>query len=651
MVYSQTMEDWESAFHQWVEGEEMEASAIENAYNVLSEIADNPINLNQTTKEELEQLPFLTSQQIEEILAYVNRYGVMRSTGELQMLTTFDTEQRHLLQHFVYIGQPKIKKDKFRLDSVLRHSKHQLMMTGKIPLYERKGDKNGYLGPKYQHSLRYQMKYHEKWKLGLTAAQDAGEPFFKNKNSWGYDHYSYYLQIKNLGVIDNLCLGMYRVQLGMGLIMNGGFYLGKLATLQSMGRSAATLRPHSSRSSQGFLQGAAATVHLTKNWTMTAFASYRSLDATLNDDGSARTLLTSSYHRTPSEINKKNNTHETDLGGSIGFRKGTLFVNANLLYTKFSRSLSPQKTNTPYRRYAAEGNNFFNTSIDYGYNNARLSFSGEIALNKAGALAVINKLSYRMNACLDIMALHRLYDKKYTAHHARSFSENAAIQNEHGIYVGVNWQPSQKLAIKWYADYAHFPYLRYQVSMPSDAFDTMILLRTLLNKTWSIEGRYRLHIRQKDNENKTFLLNQTEHRARLRLTGNWPIGLTSQTQAEAISVNYKEKSKGWILSQLFSYNWRMLKFAGCFSYYHTDNYASRLYLYEQPMLYEYTSLMLYGHGIRYSFKAHANIGNHLILSAKIGVTNYFDRSSISSSLQEVFASSMTDLFIQLQYKF
>jgi hypothetical protein len=40
-----------------------------------------------------------------------------------------------------------------------------------------------------------------------------------------------------------------------------------------------------------------------------------------------------------------------------------------------------------------------------------------------------------------------------------------------------------------------------------------------------------------------------------------------------------------------------------------------------------------------------------MLTDKLGITYYFDRSSISSGMQEVFASSMTDLSVQLVYKF
>ena len=55
------------------------------------------------------------------------------------------------------------------------------------------GDKNGYLGYQYKHSIRYDFTYGDKVRFGVLGAQDAGEPFLAGKNSMGYDFYSFLL--------------------------------------------------------------------------------------------------------------------------------------------------------------------------------------------------------------------------------------------------------------------------------------------------------------------------------------------------------------------------------------------------------------------------------------------------------------------------
>jgi hypothetical protein len=97
--------------------------------------------------------------------------------------------------------------------------------------------------------------------------------------------------------LENAIVGKYKLSIGMGLVVNNSFGMGKLATLQQLGRNNNTIRPHSSRSQTDYLQGAAATVRLSPKWQATAFASYRPFDATLNADGTARTIVTDGYHQ------------------------------------------------------------------------------------------------------------------------------------------------------------------------------------------------------------------------------------------------------------------------------------------------------------------------------------------------------------------
>ena len=642
--------DWREMLQRWVTAEDMEENYGEEAMELLEERAQTPINLNQTSREELEQLPFLSAQQVEGIVEYLDRYRPMRSLGELQMIKALDYETRQLLQCFVFVGEEPPKRIWPTLDNVMKYGKHTLMATGKIPFYKRKGDDSGYLGYPYRHDLRYQFNYNNRIKFGLTAAQDAGEPFFKDKNKMGYDHYSYYLQLRDMGRLEELNLGMYRVQIGMGLLMNTSFRLGKLASLQSLGRSTRTLTAHSSRSTSGYLQGVAATVRLWHHWHVTAFASLRYIDATLNTDESARTIVTGGYHRTPTEMAKKNNTQETDFGASLGWRRGTLYAHVNAIYTRFNRSLEPQLS-ALYRRYAAQGNDFFNASLDYGYNNHRWSVAGETAINKKGALATIHSLGWKASNQLSLMALHRYYDKRYTALHGRSFGENSNVQNEHGTYLGATWQPNRKWQVQGYADYAHFPWARYLVSASSDAFDAVLSTR-YSGKRWTMSGRYRYHVRQRDDSKKKNIINKTEHR--LRLSAAWNVSplLTLTTQGDGVVSEFEgERSRGVMVSEQASLQWRWLKTDAQVGWFHTDDYDSRIYQYERSVLYDFGFPMYFGHGIHYALMVKASLGQRLTAAAKVSVTDYFDRNVIGTGLQQINRSSMTDLLLQLRYRF
>ena len=708
---TESQPSWSQLLHDWTTTEDIDLS--EETFDLLADLSEHKLDLNHATREDLEQFPFLSAIQVEELVAYLDRYKPMRTLNELLMLPSLDWDTRRLLICFVFVAPsastvgdglavaspgsassfPYAATVSQLLPRLLADGHHTFQATVKVPFYKRKGDRTAYRGYPNRHDIRYQFSYRNQLKFGLTAAQDAGEPFFANRNRWGYDFYTYYFQLRNMGRLEELNLGMYRVQLGMGLVMNTGFHLGKLAMLQSQGRTTHVLTAHASRSSASYQQGAAATWRLAPHWRLTAFASYRPLDATLNDDGTVRTVVTDGYHRTATELSKKNNTHLADLGLRLAWRatvhKGLASISANALYSRFDRPLLPTTTastvgggsavasgsapttasppSSLYRRYALSGNNFLNASLDYSFTNYRLSFSGETALNRQGALATLHSLSYRLTDQCTLLLLHRYYDKRYTAYHAHAFSEGSSTQNEHGLYLGTTWTPSRTLLVKTYVDYVRFPSARYQVSMPSDAFDAMLLARTLLYNKATFEARYRFHLRQRDNEAKTLLQNRYEHRTRLRLTipllspsastvgGGSAVAssgsLTLITQADGALVNNRTtRSRGIMLSQQAQWKHRWLQLNAILTWFHTDDYDSRLYQYEPSVRYDFSFPLYYGHGLHYALMARAD-HRRFSLIAKIGTTDYFDRAVISSGQQQIDHSSMTDLLLQLRYRF
>ena len=371
---------WEVYLNEVMTLEDVESASLETVYDLLCELEQHPLDINSLTRETLEQFPFLSAQQIEEIIEYRDRYGPLKSVGELQMVRSLDYAQRRLLSYFIYIGDEQ-ERGFPKLDDIARYGRHELMATARIPFYRRKGDDGTYLGDPYRHWLRYQFTYHDAVKAGFVGAKDAGEPFFTGRNRWGYDHYAFYLQLRGLGRLESLCLGHYRISMGMGLVMNSDFSLGKVAMLQNLGRASTGLRAHSSRS-DNFLQGAAATLNLGKGLRLTAFGSYRAIDATLNKDGTAATLLNTGYHRTAAEMDKKHNLNMMKAGGSLSYQYGGLHIGLNMAYSQLSRELKPN-TSALYRKNYPQGKDFLNTSLDYRYASHRLSLSGETAIDKA----------------------------------------------------------------------------------------------------------------------------------------------------------------------------------------------------------------------------------------------------------------------------
>lgn len=653
LMYAQTSfaqkypHPWESLLSDVMALEDGETVSWQETYDILCELEQHPVDLNNATREDIETVPFLNDRQVMDICEYLYKYAPMKSLGELAMIESLDYYQRELLKHFVILGDVS-EKHFPALQNIMKYGRHEFVATAKIPCYERKGDNNGYLGYPYRHSVKYTFSYGQYIKAGFLGSQDAGEPFFAGGNTAGYDFYSFYAQMRNMGRVKNIVVGRYKAKFGMGLVMNNNFMMGKVATSQQFGSKTSDIRVHSSRMEANYMQGVATTIRVVKGLDATAFASFRYIDATLNKDSTIATILKNGYHRTPAEMGKKGNSSIAAGGMNMSFRHGGLHMGATAVFSHLSRELRPD-VSALFRRFHPSGKNFWNISIDYGYTAPRWQVSGETATGKCGAVATINTLSYCLTDDIDIMALQRFYSKKYYSLFSESFNEGGRVQNESGIYLGLNWHPSATFRIMGYFDLVYFPWPKYQAAFASHAYDGFVQASGSMER-WSFVARYRVKIREKNNQKKTALTNKVEQRGRIAVGydgGMW----NTKTQADVTHVSYKQDDFGYMLSETLTVKLTdRFSFTANMAYFNTDTFDSRIYTYEKGPLYTFNFPSFYGEGIRYSLFARADFSKKVMVIVKTAVTNYFDRASIGTGLQKIAHSSMTDVEMQLRMK-
>lgn len=646
----------ETEWEKWLDGIMLDGDYSEDTheelYENLLELQRNGINVNSATREDLLALPFVSEQQVMDILEYIHFHGALKSINELMSIESIDYSTRQLLQEFLYAGD-KPEKGFPSLKNIMTWGKNELSLYTKIPTYERLGDtSNGdYLGYPYKFWARYSFSYAKNVRIGIVASQDAGEPFFSQSNKYGFDQYSGFIQLNGLGSVESLIVGRYSIAAGMGLVMNNSFSLGKSAMLQDLGRQRNVLSPHTSASENGYMQGAAATIRLSDAIRLTPFLSYRKTDATLNDDGSISSLIYTGYHRTISELNKKNNTSLTAGGMNARWNHKDFSLGATAVFTHINRPLSPNKSAT-YKKIYPEGSNFFNASLNYSWLHYPFSVNGETAINANGAIATLNTLGWHLSQYVEVMGIYRFYSFNYYSLYANAFSEGGKTQNESGLYLGMRWQPKYGIDIQAYTDLAYFAWPRYGVSQSSYAIDNMVSASYKTGK-WLLSGKYRLHFKQKDSKSVSNLSWQTEHR--MRIGAEWKDnGWTSRSQLDITSVSSTSESssvsQGFMITENIGYDigkWQI--FAGG-KYFNTDGYDSRLYSYERAMPHTFSFPAYYGHGIRYSLTAVWAPSPTLQFNAKAGITDYFDRSTISSGQQQINASSACDIEVGMRWR-
>lgn len=633
---------------------------MEEDYERLCELETAPLNINTATVEELEQIPGLSIDQIDKIIYYRDRYGEFKTLAELGLIESIDNRLRNFLCNFL-VAEPTPTGKWYQrpsIDSIMRKGHGEVIAYASIPLYSRAGDKNGYLGYKYKYSLKLTGKFSDNIRYGFCGAQDAGEPLFRAGNSWGMDQYTGYININNVWRIRKFVIGTYKIKFGLGLIQNNGFSAGKQMMLSAIDNSETTISGHATRSDGGYFQGIATTLDLgrknsTSKWNMTTFWSFRAMDATLNSDSAVSTILTSGYHRTQTEMNKKDNTNALACGVHIGWKYNRWHAGISAVYDWFNRDLVPLKTTdtNSYKTYYPSGSSFWNVSVDYGYVSSGLTFSGETASGGCGAIATLNSIKAKVAHSLTIIGIQRFYSYKYTAINAKAFNDGGRVQNESGMYLGAQWNISRRLALDAYSDISYFPWLKYMVAASSYSWDNSLGL-TYTRNNWTWNARYRFRLRQRNNADKSAIVNRYTHRLRIyALRTGEKVEFKTQVDLNYFTT-YNSNSFGYAISENMKANiGKKSRLYVTAIYFDTDDYSSSIYVNEHNLNGAFSIPSYYGRGIRFATSFQYDFTRHWGCSAKVGLNLYFNRNTISSNLRMINSSHQEDVDFNIKYKF
>ena len=104
-ISAQEARPWERYVNEVMTQEDAESETWEETYELLCELEQHPLDINSATREQLEELPFLSAQQVEEMVEYQDRYGPMKTLNELLMIRSLGYAQRRLLTYFIYVGE------------------------------------------------------------------------------------------------------------------------------------------------------------------------------------------------------------------------------------------------------------------------------------------------------------------------------------------------------------------------------------------------------------------------------------------------------------------------------------------------------------------------------------------------------------------
>lgn len=626
----------------------------------LESLLENPLNINACTANDLSKLYLLNPILITRLLNYVQEFGPAHSIFELNTIDGFTPDILRKIEPFITFGpmaepQPSLKQQ-------LKHGHHELLGrtlgTLQTPRGYEPNDEGTtpYEGNRFRYYSRYRYEIRNRLNVGFTAEKDPGEAFFSGSNKRGFDFYSGHLQVHFNQTIDQVVVGDFIVRSGQGLTLWQGYSTGKSVDVLGIAKTGQGIRPYTSVSENSFFRGLASSFRF-GNHKMILFASQRNADGNIESDENGEeyftSLQTSGYHRTSSEIDDENSVKTRDAGAIITFNFSNFKIGANWQYQHFDKAFI--RSEQLYNQYRFSGTQNYTGSIDYLFNKGKYQFFGEAAMSKSKGLAILQGAVARLNDQLSFSALYRHFDKNYHALWANSFAEGSTTNNESGFYMGLRMLPVKHLTLSAYADFYRSQWTDYSTIGPSKGWDILAQADVHLSEKISFYVRYKNEEKDQKNKAEMLYVNLPERTQKLRAHVDIQLSeqLKSRTRIEHAYFEDSSKENGYMVFQDIQYSPQRfpLNLSLRAAWFNTDSYNSRIYAYENDLLFTFSVPAYYDKGFRTYLNLKYQVAQHLELWCKVANTHWTNKETISSGYNEIDGSDKTELKIQLRLKF
>jgi hypothetical protein len=632
----------------------------------LQQFLKSPVNLNTADAATLKELIVLTPLQIQNIISYRTLFGKFINIYELQAVPALDITTIEKIRPFItvndapdFFGSFKDRLSGGTHSVVARVTR--VLETSKGYLLDSTTANNYYPGSPQRYFFRYKYQYKNLLQFGVVADKDAGEEFFKGTQKNGFDFYSAHLFVRNIGIIKSLALGDFTVNMGQGLTQWQSLAFKKSVDVLNVKRQLPVLRPYNSAGEINFHRGIGITL-AKKSFEFTGFVSYKSVDAnfvtdTLNNEDFISSLQTSGLHRTKSETDDKGTQKQLAYGGNIAYNKNRLHLGGNVIQYQFKFPIT--KANDPYNLYALSGKNIGNQSIDYSYTFRNLHFFGEAAMDNKKNKAFVNGLLLSVAANADMSFVYRNISPGYQSLYTNAFTESTFPSNEKGLYTGISVKPHSFWRVDAYADFYKFPWLKYLVDAPTVGVDYLAQLTYKPNKQLEVYARYRTETKPKnynpDGSVTAPVVPKQRQNFRCQISYKINPEFTFRNRLELVWYDRSGSNpqNGFLTYADVIYKPMLKKYSGNvrLMYFETGGYDSRMYAYENDVLYSFSIPVFYDKGYRWYINLNYDFSKKLSFWFRLAQTIYKDKTTVGSGLDEINGNRKTEVKLQLQYYF
>ncbi len=661
--------------------EEVDFSDLINEIEILHR---NPVYINSDDVYRLRDIYLLNDFRINNLRSYRIEYGNILSIYELQAIEGFDKRSIQLIAPFITMKKPEKTPD-ISGNKLIKYSKNDLFIRFSTLLEKQSGyirndsiwlqsPNKFYIGNPQKYYLKYNYNYKNNIRLGFVAEKDPGEIFLgshlpdslknliNDKLKPGFDFYSVYFYLHKFNKIESFVVGDYSLNFGQGLTLWSGFSFSKSPEAVFVKKFPTGIKPSTSVSENLSFRGTAATIK-TRHFSISGFFSKNKIDGNVvlfdTLEGKAvevSSLQNTGYHRTVGELEDKNTVERIFAGGHISFRNKRLQIGATAHKTFLSARLEPSMH--LYNQFDFRGKEILNAGLDFNLLLRHFNFFGEAAMSDNGGHAFLLGALINMDSRVQLSVLYRDYQKNYQNLYSNAFGENSENQDEVGIYTGIHSKLSKWLTLSAYCDLFKFPWLKYRVDAPSEGSEFFLQAEITPGDNVMMYIRYKQKQKPVNSSSKEFIpqiIHYTKNTWRFHIDYmiSEQIKMRDRVEISEYFESPEDKNHGYLLYHdiIYSDLKDRLKLYFRYALFDTDDYDTRIYTYENDVLYAFSIPSFFNKGTRMYFMAKYALSPDLDIWLKLSRTAYTNQTSIGTGKAEIKGNKKSEVKLQLRVKF
>lgn len=627
----------------------------------LQDLASNPVNLNNAGINQLRRVPGLNFKTARGIIDY-RKKKPFETIDELKEVSGIGRVTLEKVRPYVTPGSGlSLGKDLYtslgywtndgQFQAFSRFQKDLQTAEG----YRKSPIDGGYVGNNVKYYQRFQYES-DHVSVNLTQEKDPGEQLVSPTK---FDNRSYHFALKNNGKLKMLVGGDYSLSFGQGLTLWSGATFGKGANVVgAANRSSQGVDPYTSAQETNNYRGAAVTYG--GRLQFTGFYSSRRRSATRLAQDTTRFPNNTGYHRTDNELRKKNNLGQDLYGGHVQMELPFGIIGATGYKTTFDQYISA--SDRTYAQYDFEGRSNSAFGVDYTFLLGPAVIYGEVSRSENGGMGIVSGVESPIGDNTEISVAYRNYQKEFQSILGNGFGEvSGQPKNEEGIYLGLEHTIGDRITVNAYIDQYRFPSARFGTNQPTQGYDWLGKVDVELTDDLNFYVQLRSDVSDDEYEildpygrsvRKLGTARRSTYRANLEYWVNSKVRLRTRGELVQSQAAGEGLESGYLIYQDLRLQLTdKLQVDTRLTMFDTDSYASRVYQYENDLLYVFAIQALSDRGQRLYARLKYEPTSYLDFWAKFGLTVYEDQPVIGSGLNQIGGDKRSDLGLEVRLKF